>query len=138
MVIFLDTGFILALRNKDDRNHITAKDIFIKEILTGKFGKIIVTDYVVDEIMTLILNRIKNKSFATKTKNFLLSSTKIILFFIDDEIFHESMELYFNYFDQMLSFTDCTFLSLSNRFKNQNFHIATFDTNLGKLLANVV
>lgn len=138
MVIFLDTGFILALRNNDDVNHSKAKDVFIKNILPGTYGKIIVTDYVADEIMTLILNRIKNKSFATKTKEFLFNTTKIILLFIDVEIFHTTMELYFAYFDQKLSFTDCTFISLSNKFKDQNFHIATFDTNLGNLLANVI
>ena len=137
MVIFLDTGFILALRNKDDSNHIKAKDVFVKEILTGRYGKIIVTDYVIDEIMTLILNRIKIKSFATKTKEFLFNTTKIVLLFIDDEIFHDTMEIYFTYFDQRLSFTDCTFLSLSNKFNFQNVHIATFDTNLGNLLVNV-
>ena len=137
MVIFLDTGFILALRNKDDVNHIKAKDIFVKEILAGIYGKIIVTDYVADEIMTLILNRIKSKAFALKTKDFLFNTTKILFLFIDNEIFYETMELYFSYSDQKLSFTDCSFLSLSNKFKDQNFHIATFDTNLGNLLANV-
>ena len=138
MVILLDTGFILALRNKDDYNHRKAKDTFEKEILTGKYGKILITDYVVDEIMTLILNRIKSKSFAEKTKQFLLSTTKILLIFIDEEIFSETLEKYFNFFDQKLSFTDCTFISLANKFKNNNFYIATFDTNLGNLLVNVV
>ena len=138
MVVLLDTGFILALRNKDDNNHTKAKDTFENNILTGKYGKILITDYVVDEIMTLILNRIKNKRFAEKTRDFLLKTTKIVLLLIDEELFTETLNKYFSYFEQGLSFTDCTFLSLADKFNNQNFYIATFDKNLGKQLVNVV
>ena len=138
MVIVLDTGFIMAVRNEDDENHDKAKRTFEKEIITGKFGKIIVTDYVFDETMTLILNRIKKKSFAEKTRDFLLKTKKIVFYFIDDKIFAETLENYFKYFENGLSFTDCTFISLANVFKNRSFYIATFDGNLGKLLPNVV
>ena len=138
MVIVLDTGFIMAVRNEDDENHDKAKRTFEKEIITGKFGKIIVTDYVFDETMTLILNRIKKKSFAEKTRDFLLKTKKIVFYFIDDKIFAETLENYFKYFEKGLSFTDCTFISLANVFKNRSFYIATFDGNLGKLLPNVV
>ena len=138
MVIVLDTGFIMAVRNEDDENHDKAKKTFEKEILGGKFGKIIVTDYVFDETMTLILNRIKKKSFAKKTNDFILNTKKIILYFIDDKIFTQTLENYFKYFENGLSFTDCTFISLAKVFENRNFYIATFDGNLGKLLRNVV
>ena len=138
MVVLLDTGYILALRNKDDNNLTKAKNTFGNDILTGKYGKILITDYVVDEIMTLILNRIKKKLFVEKTRDFLLKTTKIILLLIDEELFTETLNKYFSYFEQGLSFTDCTFLSLADKFQNQNFYIATFDRNLGKQLVNVV
>ena len=87
MVVFLDTGFLLALRNVDDINHSKAINAFKNEILKGKYGKIIVTDYVFNEIMTLIMVRIKNVEFAKKTSSFIINSPRVNLLFITEEIF---------------------------------------------------
>ena len=82
MVVFLDTSFILALRNIDDENNTKATNLFKNEILKGRYGKIVVTEYVYDEIMTLIMVRIKNKEFAKKTGAFILETARIELLFI--------------------------------------------------------
>ena len=60
--------------------HEKAKRIFEKELLAGIFGKIIVADYVFDETMTFILNRIKKKSFTKKTNEFILIKEDSIVF----------------------------------------------------------
>ena len=56
--------------------HEKAKRIFEKELLAGIFGKIFVADYVFDETMTFILNRIKKKSFTKKTNEFILNQRR--------------------------------------------------------------
>ena len=137
MVVFLDTGFILALRNKDDVNYPIAKNIYKNQILQGQYGKIIVTDYVYDEIMTLIVVRIKSSKFAKKTSKFVLNTPRITFLFITEEIFKESCVVFIKYFEQELSFTDCTFLAFRKKFP-KNFHLATFDENLAKLTPTIV
>ena len=67
MVVTLDTGFILALRNEDDTYYEQTVSV-MEEILKGKFGQIIVTDYVFDEVATLAMIRTKNKERKTKNK----------------------------------------------------------------------
>ena len=114
MVVFLDTGFILALRNKDDVNYPIAKNIYKNQILQGQYGKIIVTDYVYDEIMTLIVVRIKSSKFAKKTSKFVLNTPRITFLFITEEIF-----------------------AFRKKFP-KNFHLATFDENLAKLTPTIV
>ena len=136
MVVILDTGFILALRNKNDQNHEIAINLMKNSLLKGIYGRIILTDYVYDELMTLILVRIKNKQFALDTKNFLLKSKKLTLMKITDEVFKFTLLEFERYFDQKLSFTDCTFLAL-NKIFTSNYFCATFDTTLDKLVPGV-
>ena len=45
MVILLDTGFILAFRNKKDKNHISAMETMKKRIMKGEYGRAVDTNY---------------------------------------------------------------------------------------------
>ncbi|MHA1983564.1 MAG: type II toxin-antitoxin system VapC family toxin [Candidatus Hodarchaeales archaeon] len=137
MVLLLDTGFILALRNQNDENHKQAMKITEQNVLKGLYGKIVVTDYIYDELMTLISARIKQKKFMEKTSDFLLKSKMITFIKIPEEIFWNTILKFKQYFDQGLSFTDCTFLSLEENFKTKCY-AATFDKSLAKFTTNIV
>lgn len=137
MVLLLDTGFILALRNENDENHKYAKELTKDKILKGLYGKIIVTDYIFDELMTLISVRIKKKDFMKKTSDFLTKSKKVLFVKISEELVWNTCEKFYQYFDQGLSFTDCTFLSIADNFKNKCY-TATFDKKLASFTTNIV
>ncbi len=58
MAVFLDTGFLLAVKNKDDKNFQTAQS-WMKRFLKNEFGVIYTSTLVFNELVTLALVRIK-------------------------------------------------------------------------------
>ena len=125
MVVFLDTGFILAIRNSDDINHIKATKI-MKECLSGKFGRIIVSNFVFDETVTLTLVRTHNKNLVKDIGDYILNSPRINLLHLSETEFLATWELFLRYFENGLSFTDCSLLVMAKLFES-NVYIATFD-----------
>lgn len=132
MVVFLDTGFILAIRNYDDINHTKATEI-MRECLSDKYGRIIVSDFVFDETVTLTLVRTHNKSLVKDIGNYILNSPRIILLHLSETEFLATWELFLKYFENGLSFTDCSLLVMGKLFES-NVYIATFDRHFKGLL----
>ena len=132
MVIFLDTGFILAIRNSDDNNHMKAAEL-MKECLAGKFGRIIVSDFVFDETVTLTLVRTYNKTLVKDIGDFIFNSPRINLLHLSETEFLATWELFLKYFEKGLSFTDCSILVMAKLFES-NVYIATFDNHFKGLL----
>ncbi len=133
MVVFLDTGFILAIRNSDDINHIKATKI-MKECLSGKFGRIIVSNFVFDETVTLTLVRTHNKNLVKDIGDYILNSPRINLLHLSETEFLATWELFLRYFENGLSFTDCSLLVMAKLFES-NVYIATFDGHFKGLLS---
>ena len=133
MVIFLDTGFILAIRNQDDINHSKAIKI-MKECLSGNFGKIIVSNFVFDETATLTLVRTHDKNLVKDIGDFILNSPRIHLLHLNETEFIATWELFLKYFEKGLSFTDCSLLVMAKLFES-NVYIATFDKHFKGLLS---
>ena len=86
MVVFLDTGFILATRNSDDINHSKAIEI-MEECLSGKYGKIIVSNFVFDETVTLTLVMTHNKNLVQDIGDYILNSARIELLHLSETEF---------------------------------------------------
>jgi len=132
MVVFLDTGFILAIRNSDDNNHMKAAEI-MRKCLAGKFGRIIVSDFVFDETVTLTLVRTHNKNLVKDIGDFIFNSPRINLLHLSETEFLATWELFLKYFEKGLSFTDCSILVMAKLFES-NVYIATFDSHFKGLL----
>ena len=133
MVVFLDTGFILAVRNSDDVNHIKAIEI-MRDCLSGKYGRIIVSNFVFDETVTLTLVRTHNKNLVIDIGNYILNSPRIILLHLSETEFLATWELFLKYFEKGLSFTDCSLLVMGKLFES-NVYLATFDGHFMGLLS---
>jgi predicted nucleic acid-binding protein len=133
VVVFLDTGFILAIRNSDDNNHAKATKI-MKECLSGKFGRIIVSNFVFDETVTLTLVRTHNKNLVMDIGNYIFNSPRIHLLHLSETEFLATWEMFLKYFEKGLSFTDCSILVMAKLFEN-NVFIATFDSHFKGLLS---
>jgi len=132
LVIFLDTGFILAIRNSDDNNHTKATEI-MKECLSGKFGRIIVSSFVFDETVTLTLVRTHNKNLVKDIGNYIFNSPRINLLHLSETEFLATWELFLRHFEKGLSFTDCSILVMAKLFES-NVYLATFDSHFKGLL----
>ena len=132
MVVLLDTGFILAVRNADDVNHPKAKEL-MKNCLSGRFGQIIVSNFIFDETVTLTLVRTQNKSLVEDIGKFVLESPRIMLVHVSETEFLATWEFFLKYFDKGLSFTDCSLLVMAKLFEG-NVFIATFDSHFNGLI----
>ncbi len=131
MAVFLDTGFILAVKNKDDKNFQIAQS-WMKRFLKNEFGEIFTSTLVFNELVTLALVRLKNPDFAINLGNFVLKSKKIKIISFTDNDFKNSWEIFQKYREKRLSFTDSSILIHCERL-NCNF-LATFDKHFKGLI----
>jgi len=131
MAVFLDTGFLLAVKNKDDKNFQTAQS-WMRRFLKNEFGEIYTSTLVFNELVTLALIRIKLPDFATNLGNYILKSKRIKLISLTDADFKNSWEIFQKYKNKRLSFTDSTILTHCKRL-NCNF-LATFDNHFKGLI----
>ncbi len=133
MSLLLDTAALVAARNVKDRNHNKALDI-MTHALQGEYGKLFVSDYIFGEAITLAYIRTGSKKFAYDIGKF--AKAKPINFrFVEPIDFDRAWELYLQYEDKHLSFTDCTNIALMKRLGIET--IFTFDAEFNGLV-NVV
>jgi predicted nucleic acid-binding protein len=106
-MIFADTSAIFALINRNDEFHNVAIEWF-KE----NRPKLVLTDYIVDELLALALSRGDKKFALTISKQVrnLADVTKIT-----EEDFNKAWEIFDRYQDKDWSLTDCTSYVFMNR-----------------------
>jgi len=122
-VIIIDTSAIVAARNSDDRNHKAAVSIF-EDILDGIFGTPVISDFILSEAMSYAYAITKNKNLALDIAKFA-QARPLKLYYVEPADIDLALELYQQYFDSELSFTDCTTIALMKRLRIEA--IFTFD-----------
>lgn len=127
-MIFLDSSFIISYKIENDENHDKSL-IIMKKIVNGKYGIPIISDYIFDEFVTVLLNKAKSLSISVNSGNELIDSTKMLT--IDEEAFEKAWEIFKKQKNTKFSFTDCSTLALMKKEDINN--IATFDKDFKKL-----
>ncbi len=131
LAVFLDTGFLIAVKNSDDKHHKTAiKEM--RELLQGKLGKIFTSDYILDELLTLARNKLKSKVKVQEIADFILLSPRISVLALAPNDFTQALDFFWKHFENGLSFTDCTILVQCSSLEVEN--VATFDSHFHGLL----
>jgi len=87
--VFLDTGFILALKNKNDKIFSIAQT-WMKRFLKNEFGQIYTSTFVFDELVTITLVRIIRPDYAKDIGNYVLKSPRINIIGFTAEDFNNS------------------------------------------------
>ena len=123
-MIVLDTSFIVSYFNTRDQNHLKAVKL-MKKI----HEPLCITDYIFGEVVTVSLIRLKSLDRATKIGNVLLKSLKIVN--VEKTSFDNAWNLFCKQKETVLSFTDCTTISVM--LENDIEKIATFDGDFGKI-----
>ena len=127
MSILLDTSFVVAAGYPDDHNSDRATEL-LGEVATGAFGAAFVTDFVVDEALTLVWVRTRRSDLVRYLADFLLARDPHDrpgqLLFVGESSFHEAARQHRTRHDR-LSFTDCT--SLAVMAEHGIGAVATFD-----------
>jgi predicted nucleic acid-binding protein len=114
-LIFVDTSAWYALKATDDRFHDSAVS-FYHELITGRHGSLVVSDYVLDEAATLLMAT-KGGETATRFLDDSLSSKSVRLVWIEPELFHQANKTFKTGSGRGWSFTDCTSFELMHRLK---------------------
>ncbi len=134
MAIFIDTGVFVAARNKSDVNRSRAREL-LRSGLSGEFGRLFTSDYIVDEAVTLALVRTRNFQLATNLGKFIIDSPRIERLAVTNDDFDESWKTFQKLGKKFLSFTDCTSLALA---KNHSIpRIMSFDSHFDGLIERV-
>jgi predicted nucleic acid-binding protein len=108
-MILLDTSFIVSYLNEADQNH--GKALAIAEAIDrGDYGASAITDYIYDEVMTVMLNRTKDLKRTVAEGDKLLG---LSLFKVDALIFGRTRDIFKSQSDAKLSFTDCSTIAVS-------------------------
>ena len=111
-----------------DENH--EKALKIRDnIINGKFGKIIISDYIFDETVTTTFYKTKNLDKAVLVGQALMNVAEILK--VEEETLEKSWKIFMEQKETKFSFTDCTILALmkENGIKN----LATFDKDFKKI-----
>lgn len=127
MIIF-DSGFLYAYTNDKDRHNNDATTI-IEKSFKGQYGRMIVSNFVIDEVLTLAYSRTRNCRLSFDIKSFINEKTDdndlFYKIFIDDKLMELTQEYFDIYCKKGLSFTDCSILACMKEFDIE--HLASFD-----------
>jgi predicted nucleic acid-binding protein len=123
-MIILDSSFIVSYFNTRDQNHPQAIKL-MKKI----HEPLCMTDYIFSEVVTVSLIRLKSLDGASKIGEILLKSMKMIG--VEKSSFDNAWILFCKQKETLLSFTDCTTVSVMQ--ENDIEKIATFDEDFDKI-----
>lgn len=131
-VLFVDTGFLIALEVQDDQNHPAAQEIW-KWVMENPMS-LVSTTYVFDEVVTFFNSRGMHGR-AVEVGDSLLESPSITLVQVDEALFAQAWNYFCRHKDKNFSFTDCVSFTLmkAQRIKkalafDRHFSQAGFET----------
>jgi len=105
MKLFADTAAWYALYDQRAGQHLAARGLF--EGLANRRVTFFVTDYIIDETLTLISGRLGHAQ-AVACGEWLLRSPMVKLIRIDAGQWQDAWEMFRRYDDKDFSLTDCT------------------------------
>lgn len=104
-IAFADASFFFAFAAKQDRTHQVAVGSFRRLVKAG--GRIITTDYVLDEALTLTKTR-ANATVSLQLLDRIEKSSIIAIERVDPDRFESAKGFFRKHADHGYSFTDCT------------------------------
>ena len=132
-MIILDTSLIVSYKIENDQTHGKAVKI-MNDISNGIYGKPVISDYIFDEVVSVIFFRSKSLQLAIDAGNEIMKN--ITMEKIDDGVFGMAWETFAGQKGTGFSFTDCTILALLR--KGNIEKLATFDLDFEKAGVNIV
>lgn len=107
--LFVDTSAWFAYANRKDRQHAD-----VSEILRTYPGRLVTTNYVFDEIISLCLYRLGHHA-SRMVGSVLMDPDEVDMVRVTSEDELVAWELFCNRTEQKYSFTDCTSFTLMRR-----------------------
>ncbi len=123
-MVFVDTAAFFALENERDRYHTEAIDT--RHELMAKGVRLITSDYILDEVYTLIRMRVGHRA-AVDFGESVQASRFFRIEPVTPPDFEAAWRIFSRYDDKPFTFTDCTSFALMERLKVRTAF--TFDRN---------
>jgi len=127
--ILIDSSVIIAFHNLDDENHNRAR-VLMEEIVSDKFGRAYISDYIFDECVTVALIKLKSVEEAVNLGNYLIES-EISMIKATENVLLQSWEIFRKRNTGRLSFTDCVNIAFLEMLEID--YLATFDIEFKKV-----
>ncbi len=108
-LILVDTGVIAAFYNSRDENH-SRSLVLLDNLRKGKYGTGILTDYVLDETVTLLYVRSKRAEIALQAGEVIISEKLGKFLPMTFDLIKKTWDKYQKLIRKGLSFTDCSLL----------------------------
>ena len=132
MEIFLDSSFLVAFYNRNDKNHLMDRRFISNSDNRWSF---VISDYIFDEILTVLMVR-GGKFVSIEAGCKILGDNRINLLQVDKNVFQKAWLIYQGFKDKEWSFTDCTSYVLM---KNLSIDVgASFDDHFSQFGFNRV
>ena len=116
MKLFLDTGSLLSVFDRSDKDHAACSD-FWKQMLDQRSYEPVISDYVLDELTTRIRRHVSHRT-ALQVLTILLQMVerrRLALVWIDEGHFGRARGIFERFHDQDFSFTDCTSFAICQK-----------------------
>ena len=115
MRLFMDTSALIALEDRDDRNHSAALE-YRERLREGKtpFRSLYTSNYIIDETLTLLRLHLGHRvavSFGESVK----SSKAVKVFWIDSESDAVAWKIFRAHEDEDFSYTECASFALMEK-----------------------
>ncbi|MFA5862524.1 MAG: PIN domain-containing protein [Candidatus Thermoplasmatota archaeon] len=133
----MDTSVLVAALHAGDENHNVAQAIW-KQTLSGKHGRAVSLDHVLDEGLTLLRRRPGREDVSRKLAAMFVGAEDhpplVALQPFDRDAILRALNLHFERYDRGLSFTDCALVVLA---QDLGCPIASFDTHFDGIVRRV-
>lgn len=110
---FVDSCAWLALFDRADKYHAIASSEF-RKLHTSRL-KLITSDYILDETLTLLRYRC-NHRIALDFGNWVQASNNVKIVQVDQQLWQAAWQMFQDYSDKAWAFTDCTSFILMQEF----------------------
>jgi predicted nucleic acid-binding protein len=110
-MIFVDTGAWFAMAVPLDQDHIAVAQCFSQNV-----SRLITTDYVIDETLTLLRARGYGKR-ALSLGEELFNGSIAEIYYLDEDDVRSAWEIFRRYDDKAWSFTDCASKAVMERLR---------------------
>ena len=111
-MILVDTGVIAAFYNSRDEQH-SRSLVLLNNLRQGKYGTGILTDYVLDETVTLLYVRSKNADIALQAGEVIIIEKLGKFLPMTLDLIKKTWNKYQKLISKGLSFTDCSLLAVA-------------------------
>ncbi len=128
LTTILDTCFILALFNIKDVNHERAR-IILEQLKQHNYGRLYITDYILDEVITTIWAHTHRKDLVVKIYNQLQDQEFVTLHYLNKpllDITWNKWKQYASWPKKPLSFTDVSIIAVMKTLGIQ--YLVSFDS----------